>query len=126
MSRQNSLFWLHFLWLSVRTVFPTLTAMLLHPFFPDFLVQAFKDSLTSVDATSIKEALACRVIKLCPTPHQSSGQCICILLLSRTEAVREKFMIPVFDKNHLQWSPRLERGCLPNTINSGKHEESKT
>lgn len=49
--------------LPVRIAFPTLAAMLLHPlpdFSPDFLVEAFRDSLTPVDAATIKEALACR------------------------------------------------------------------
>ena len=49
--------------LPVRIAFPTMAAMLLHPlldFPPDFLVEAFRDSLTPVDAVAIKEALACR------------------------------------------------------------------
>ena len=49
--------------LPVRIAFPTLVGMLLHPlpdFPPDFLVEAFRDSLTPVDAATVKEALACR------------------------------------------------------------------
>ena len=49
--------------LPVRIAFPTLAAMLLHPL-PDFphdvLVEAFRDTLTPVDAATLKEALACR------------------------------------------------------------------
>ena len=48
--------------LPVRIAFPTLAAMLLHPlldFLPDLLVEIFRDSLTPVDAATIKKALAC-------------------------------------------------------------------
>ena len=49
--------------LPVRIAFPALAAMLLQPLPdipPDMLVEAFRESLTPVDTSTVREALACR------------------------------------------------------------------